>query len=134
MLVECAKRYIGIPYQWGGQSFWWEDEPSVDCSGFVINVYKEILGVERLGFIDDTADGLWRNHSTPTERPLPGDLVFFSEDGERVSHVAIFLSSTDEGLVVIDASSLPETMCVAVRTLDPERADLVGFAVMNVLT
>ena len=60
-LIAEAENYTGIPYEWGGQSFWWEDDPSVDCSGFVINVYETVL--ERHGhhlfFDDTTAYALW---------------------------------------------------------------------------
>ena len=52
-----AMNYLGIPYEWGGQSFWWEDNPSVDCSGFVINAYKTALEPywKTLPFSDATA-------------------------------------------------------------------------------
>ena len=42
-IASEAMHYLGIPYKWGGQSYWWEENPSVDCSGFVINVYKTAL-------------------------------------------------------------------------------------------
>ena len=32
-IVQVAEKYIGVPYEWGGQSFWWEDGATVDCSG-----------------------------------------------------------------------------------------------------
>ncbi len=39
-VVETAKKYIGVPYVWGG-----EDPTGMDCSGFVQWVFKD-LGVE----------------------------------------------------------------------------------------
>ncbi|GAA1338025.1 C40 family peptidase [Arthrobacter roseus] len=39
-VVETAKKYIGVPYVWGG-----EDPTGMDCSGFVQWVFKD-LGVD----------------------------------------------------------------------------------------
>lgn len=134
-LVAVAKCYIGVPYEWGGQSFWWQEDAIVDCSGFVINVYKEALQDSRwsLGFDDTTADGLYRDHSRPTEDPQPGDLVFFRGEEGRMVHVAIYLGQGDGELVIIDASSLPETNKVMVRRIPCDREDLAGFAVMELV-
>ena len=134
-LFAVASRYIGIPYEWGGQSFWWEEDATVDCSGFVINVYKEALQDSgwSLGFDDTTADGLYRDHSRPTEDPQPGDLVFFRGEEGRMVHVAIYLGQVDGELVIIDASSLPETNKVMVRRIPCDREDLAGFAVMELV-
>lgn len=132
-IVAVAKCYIEVPYEWGGQSFWWQEGASVDCSGFVINVYKEALQDSgwSLGFDDTTADGLFRQYTRPTDNPLPGDLVFFSGEDGRMVHVAIYLAREGEELVIIDASSLPETSRVLVRCIPCDRRDLAGFAVMR---
>ena len=132
-LFAVAQCYIGVPYEWGGQSFWWQEDATVDCSGFVINVYKEGLQGSgwSLGFDDTTADGLFRQYSMATADPLPGDLVFFSGEDGRMVHVAIYLAREGEELVIIDASSLPETSRVMVRRIPCDRRDLAGFAVMK---
>lgn len=134
-IVAVAKCYFGVPYEWGGQSFWWQEDATVDCSGFVINVYKEALQDSRwsLGFDDTTADGLYRDHSRPTEDPQPGDLVFFRGEEGRMVHVAIYLGQGDGELVIIDASSLPETNKVMVRRIAADRSDIAGFAVMELV-
>ena len=97
-LIAEAENYTGIQYEWGGQSFWWEDDPSVDCSGFVINVYKTVL--ERHGhqllFDDTTAYELWDEYTLPVEEPLAGDLIFFTgtyDAGVPVSHVGIYVGN-----------------------------------------
>lgn len=132
-LFAVAQCYIGVPYEWGGQSFWWEEDATVDCSGFVINVYKEALldSGWRLGFDDTTADGLSRQYTRPTDDPLPGDLLFFSGEEGRIVHVAIYLAREGRELVIIDASSLPETSRVMVRRIPCDRKDLAGFGVMK---
>lgn len=134
-IVAVAKCYFGVPYEWGGQSLWWQEDATVDCSGFVINVYKEALQDSgwSLGFDDTTADGLYRDHSRPTEDPQPGDLVFFRGEDGRMVHVAIYLGQGGGELVIIDASSLPETNKVMVRRIAADRSDIAGFAVMELV-
>ena len=132
-LIAEAENYIGIPYEWGGQSFWWEDDPSVDCSGFVINVYKTVL--ERHGrhllFDDTTAYVLWDEYTLPVEDPLPGDLIFFTDGvSDEVSHIAIFIREEAGVLFFIDASSLPDTMKVMERSYPADNAKIHSFARM----
>ena len=130
-IVNYAKQFVGGRYRYGGTSL----QSGVDCSGFVINVYKEALQDSRwsLGFDDTTADGLYRDHSRPTEDPQPGDLVFFRGEEGRMVHVAIYLGQGDGELVIIDASSLPETNKVMVRRIAADRSDIAGFAVMELV-
>lgn len=80
-ITETAKRYLGIPYLWGGT------DPSVglDCSGFVGNVFRD-LGVELPRVSRDQARSGEPVASLAEARP--GDLLFFNEP---VSHVAIYL-------------------------------------------
>lgn len=81
---EEATKYVGYPYVWGGSS----PATSFDCSGFVSYVYNQCgWDFGRLG-----AQGLY-DISTRTNRPKPGDLVFFTGtyDTPGVSHVGIYL-------------------------------------------
>lgn len=82
-LVKTAKRFIGTPYRWGGESA----GRGFDCSGLTMTVY-------RLNGLD-----LPRNSrsqfrvGTPIRRDAlrMGDLVFFSTNGnKRVSHVGVY--------------------------------------------
>ena len=81
-LIETARRFVGVPYRWGGT-----DPNGYDCSGFVQEVfrlsghrvprmadvqYQELVGVERGDL-------------------KAGDLVFFNTDGSGVSHVGIYV-------------------------------------------
>jgi cell wall-associated NlpC family hydrolase len=40
-LIEYAKKFLGIPYKFGGTS----PSTGFDCSGFVQYVYKNCLGI-----------------------------------------------------------------------------------------
>ena len=79
-VVTYARRFVGVPYSWGGSS----PRTGFDCSGFVRYVYQHF--------------GISLPHSSYGDMSLgrqvlrkylkPGDLVFFAGG----SHVGIYLS------------------------------------------
>jgi|GEM_PF-107085 len=80
-IIDKSKRYIGVPYVFGG------DNPSgFDCSGFVQYVLaKEGIKVPR------TADLQYGIGMSVSKNNLqPGDLVFFSTYLPGPSHVGIY--------------------------------------------
>jgi cell wall-associated NlpC family hydrolase len=79
-VVRIARRYLGVPYRWGGMS------PSgFDCSGLVAYAYGR-LGVS----LPHNAAALYGvGFTVPVARLQPGDLVFFSGLG----HVGIAVGS-----------------------------------------
>lgn len=73
-----------VPYVWGGQS-----RKGIDCSGFVLEVFKEYYGKE---IPDTTAEGL-RKMAAPVKFPVEGDLIFFNTDQDAAAdHVGIMVS------------------------------------------
>lgn len=81
-VVEQAKKYIGVPYVWGGT----DPAKGMDCSGFVQRVYKD-LGIELPRVTWDQM-----TKGTPVAslaEAKPGDLLV-SYGG---SHIAIYLGS-----------------------------------------
>ena len=82
-LVETARRYIGTPYLWGGDS----PETGFDCSGFALAVYQ-LNGLDLPRTSREQFDaGIPRDQ----DRLVKGDLVFFStRRGDPVSHVGIY--------------------------------------------
>ncbi len=81
-LVERAKRFVGIPYLWGGTT-----PKGFDCSGLVQRVFL----MEGISLPRDSDMQALVGDPVPKEdvaRLAPGDLLFFGEGG-RVTHVAI---------------------------------------------
>lgn len=82
-LVSIAKKYLGIPYVWGGSS-----PKGFDCSGFTQYCYKQI-GIN----IPRTSSEQSKSGQSVSRNNLhPGDLVFFSTNGTgKVSHVGMYI-------------------------------------------
>ena len=84
-VLEVAKKYLGVPYIWGGKT------PSgFDCSGFVGYVYKEALG-------KDITTWTVTQENAGTVRGLDGllegDLLFWGNRGNS-THVAIYVGNS----------------------------------------
>lgn len=86
-VVTIARKYIGVPYVWGGTS------PSgFDCSGLALYCYRQ-LGIN---LPRTSRDQYWIGAYIPaTRRDLlkPGDLLFFAtdvSDPSTIHHVAIY--------------------------------------------
>jgi len=82
-IVQHAKSYIGTPYRYGGAT-----RSGVDCSGFVMAVYREFgIRLPRTS-LDQSRVGKEVGPSSIR----PADLVFFKTSGSRpVSHVGIYI-------------------------------------------
>ena len=81
-VVAMAKKYIGVPYVWGGTN----PATGMDCSGFTQRVFKD-LGVELPRVVSDQM-----NQGTPVAslaEAKPGDLLV-SFGG---NHISIYLGN-----------------------------------------
>lgn len=82
IIAETAKRFIGIPYKWGGNNV----AEGMDCSGFTRAIYN-LCGIN----IPRTADSQMREGYPVDHDDLEeGDLVFFGNNG-RANHVGIYI-------------------------------------------
>lgn len=97
-LVQQAAKYLGVKYVYGGTS------PSgFDCSGLVQYCMRK-LGVS----ISRTAASQYSHGVSVSKNNLqPGDLVFFSRGGGRISHVVIYAGNGQ----VIHAPRTGKTVC-----------------------
>lgn len=92
-IIATAKRFMGVPYLWGGTS-----TKAMDCSGFTKTVYflngvlmpRDASQQALVGEPVSIADNY--------QHLKKGDLVFFgrkatAERGERITHVGIYLDN-----------------------------------------
>lgn len=101
-----ARRFVGVPYRWGGES-----PAGFDCSGLVSYVYGR-LGVQ---LPHNAAAAYSYGRPVPASHLRPGDLLFF----RGLGHVGLYLGSGRW----IHAPQSGETV-----RIDPirVRSDLVG--------
>lgn len=105
-LVSVARKYLGIPYLWGGTS-----GKGFDCSGFIQTVYRmnnrelprDANQMVRVGEPVEFGEDY--------ENLKPGDLLFFGSSPERISHVALYMG---------DKLFIHSAAWVHINSLDPE--------------
>ncbi|HEY7516193.1 MAG TPA: C40 family peptidase, partial [Vicinamibacteria bacterium] len=104
-LLATARRFLGVPYLWGGMT-----AHGLDCSGYVDLVYR-LHGVDLLRDSDMQFDDA---NLLKVERAdlLPGDLLYFGK--KKATHVGLyvggerFLSATTHQTPVVQESGLDE--------------------------
>ncbi len=81
-LIAEGKKYIGVPYAWGGST------PSgFDCSGFLNYVYGKVnVSIPR------TVESIW-NATTSVSAPQKGDIVFYTTYKAGPSHAGIYIGN-----------------------------------------
>lgn len=81
-VVEEAKKYLGVPYVWGGTT-----PEGFDCSGLVQYAYKQLgIHISRTSYTQ-VNDG----RAVSKEELKAGDLVFFANKTQGVHHVAMYI-------------------------------------------
>lgn len=82
-LIEFSKKFLGLPYTWGGRSSF-----GYDCSGFIQMLYSQIgISLPR----DSKQQVLDPRFQTISFDQLElGDLIFFGKSKEKIMHVGIF--------------------------------------------
>jgi len=98
-----AQFYIGMEYEWGGQTHW--SSKGVDCSGLIVNAFKEALAGTpyKLPYDDAAVVNLLNSHTVPVQEPKKGDLVFMGV--EEITHVALLEKIENNTVYFIDAYS-----------------------------
>lgn len=126
-LKSTALKYLSAPYQWGGKSPF-----GVDCSGFIQMVFK-INGY----FIPRDASQQVQSGKEITgfSDALPGDLLFFAKDHEKISHVGLLLEDNkvihasgsvridgmiEEGIINVDTKVITHNLTAIRRILSDQ--------------
>jgi gamma-D-glutamyl-L-lysine dipeptidyl-peptidase len=83
--LEFARRFLGLPYTWGGTSSY-----GYDCSGF-----SQMLGRRRgLAMPRDAQPQSDWDGVTPVERRedlQPGDLLYFGSGPKKITHTGLYM-------------------------------------------
>lgn len=83
-LVEFSKKFVGLPYLWGGTSTF-----GYDCSGYVQMLYR------RHGVVlprDAQPQAEWSGVRPVEKNELrPGDLLYFGPSAGRITHTGMYL-------------------------------------------
>ena len=82
-VLNLAYSKLGSPYEWGASG-----PNTFDCSGFTSYVFRNAAGVS----IPRTSGSQYGvGTSVSKSNLMPGDLVFFSSSGGRITHVGIYV-------------------------------------------
>lgn len=99
-VVEEARKYIGNKYVYGGTSL----TNGTDCSGFVMRIYEKFgVSLPRTSQAQSKTGKLVSAMINESVMK-PGDLVFFGDSANKVSHVAMYEGN---GKVVHASNSKP---------------------------
>jgi len=106
--IELAKRFLGLPYLWGGRSTF-----GYDCSGFT-----QML-VRSRGIImprDADLQAAWSGVAVVHRKELqPGDLLFFGSSARHITHTGMYIG---EGQFIHDTTHVHPV--VQISRLDDE--------------
>jgi SH3-like domain-containing protein len=106
-MVALAKRFLGLPYLWGGNT-----PLGIDCSGFVQLIYR-LSGIEILRDADIQMLKSGLVEVPPGEEKM-GDLVFFGNSKGKITHVGMminekeFINATTHVRPIVQISELSE--------------------------
>lgn len=84
-IIYLAKLFLGVPYLWGGKSFY-----GIDCSGFAQLIFR-VSGYE---LPRDSGDQSKTGKIVDfIHESRSADLAFFANEEEKISHVGIILGN-----------------------------------------
>jgi hypothetical protein len=113
-MIEFSKRFLGLPYTWGGTSSY-----GYDCSGFAQMLCR------RRGVLlprDAQPQAKWTGLMAVKREELePGDLLYFGSSDKKITHTGVYIG----GRKFIDATTY-QTPMVRIDDLgDPHWAALL---------
>jgi cell wall-associated NlpC family hydrolase len=84
-LASAARRFIGLPYRWGGMS----EQRGMDCSGLI----KALFAKLKIELPRTARDQYQAGQKVAVENLQAGDLLFFSSDGMTPDHVGLYIGN-----------------------------------------
>lgn len=112
--IEFARRFLGLPYSWGGTSAY-----GYDCSG-----YMQML-CRRRGYAlprDARPQADWSGVTAVAKDQLqPGDLVYFGASEKKITHTGMYIGNGE----FINATTFGKPVIQICRLDDPHWAELL---------
>jgi cell wall-associated NlpC family hydrolase len=85
-LIELARRFMGLPYTWGGSTAF-----GYDCSGFTQMLCRRGgRAIPRDSKVQAAWDGM---EKVKSEDLQPGDLLYFGRSMERINHTGFYIGN-----------------------------------------
>ena len=84
--LTVGRRFIGLPYLWGGMSAW-----GFDCSGFIRTIWKACGICLPRDAVDQAEEG--RSVTLDSSEWQKGDLIFFENEEQCIHHVAMYVGN-----------------------------------------
>lgn len=100
-LYSFIDEWYGVPYKYGGKN-----KSGIDCSNFTSTLYSNIYNKSLSG----SSSSIFEQCKTISKSNLEeGDLVFFKIDGDKISHIGVYLqnnkfvhATTKKGVMIDD--------------------------------
>jgi cell wall-associated NlpC family hydrolase len=96
-VVDDAEQFVGSNYKYAGR----DPKTGFDCSGFT----SYVLARHDVKVSPASSMQSKEGRAVALDRVLPGDLVFFAQDGKTVSHVALVVERGKNGITVIHSTT-----------------------------
>lgn len=90
-ILSTARKFLEVPYLWGGRTFM-----GIDCSGFTQIVFR----VNGIKLKRDAAQQETQGKKIKLENCATNDLAFFSNDAGRVVHVGIIFKEKGKTKII----------------------------------
>jgi cell wall-associated NlpC family hydrolase len=96
-VVDYGQKLVGTQYKYAGQT----PSTGFDCSGFTSYVMRQN------GVVISPASSVQATEGrhVALERVLPGDLVFFGESKNKISHVGLVVKRDKDGIVCVHSTT-----------------------------
>lgn len=95
-IAGYAQNFVGIEYRHGGGG----SKTGFDCSGFTSFALREF----GISVSPASSAQAHQGQEVSLDAVLPGDLIFFGRRG-RVTHVALVVRRTEEGIICVHSTS-----------------------------
>jgi SH3-like domain-containing protein len=86
-MIDLAKRFLGLPYTWGGTSSF-----GYDCSGFTQMLCRR-RGIHMPRDAQPQADWSGMQPVTASADLRPGDLLYFGKSDKKITHTGLYIGN-----------------------------------------